>query len=161
MRDIEQSVGTHLLATCRELGVAMVAAMPLGRGMITSTFASGEPMGDDKDQRPMVMPRFKEENRSKNMELVNQFQNMAEKKGCTAAQLSLAWLLRQGDDIIPIPGTKKMKYLEENWAALNVHLTDKDEAEIRRFLDTAEVAGHYLPPGLEGAMFIDTKEEEN
>ena len=159
MLDIEGPAGTDLLATCRELGVTVVAAMPLGRGMLTSTFASGEAVGDSKDNRPRVMPRFMEANRDKNVKLVNQFKALADKKGCTTAQLAIAWLLEQGDDIIPIPGTKKLKYLEENWSALDVHLTDEDEAEIRHFAETAEIAGHNLPPQFESYAFRDTREE--
>jgi aryl-alcohol dehydrogenase-like predicted oxidoreductase len=157
--DIEGPAGTDLLATCRELGVTVVAAMPLGRGMLTSTFASGEPVGDSKDKRPLVMPRFMEANRDKNIKLVGQFKALADKKGCTTSQLAIAWLLKQGDDVIPIPGTKKLKYLEENWGALDVHLTDEDEAEIRHFVETAEIAGHYMPPQFESYTFTDTKEE--
>jgi aryl-alcohol dehydrogenase-like predicted oxidoreductase len=157
--DIEGPAGTDLLATCRELGVTVVAAMPLGRGMLTSTFASDEPVGDSKDKRPLVMPRFMEANRDKNIKLVGQFKALADKKGCTTSQLAIAWLLKQGDDVIPIPGTKKLKYLEENWGALDVHLTDEDEAEIRHFVETAEIAGHYMPPQFESYTFTDTKEE--
>ncbi|MCJ1304107.1 hypothetical protein MMC08_006919 [Hypocenomyce scalaris] len=157
--DIESPAGTDLLATCRELGATVVAAMPLGRGMLTSTFARGEAVGDSKDNRPRVMPRFMEANRDKNVKLVIQFKALADKKGCTTAQLAIAWLLKQGDDVIPIPGTKKLKYLEENWGALDVHLTDEDEAEIRHFVETAEIAGHNMPPQFESYTFRDTKEE--
>ena len=156
--DIEGSAGTDLLATCRELGVAFVAACPLGRGMITPTFVNNE-LADGKDMRPKVMPRFKEENRDANVQLVKQFDNMAEKKGCTMAQLALAWLMKQGDNVIPIPGTKKMKYLVENWGAMDVHLTDEDEAEVRRFVESAEVAGHYMPAAFAHYLFRDTAEE--
>ena len=159
MLDIEGPAGTDLLATCRELGVAVIAGMPLGRGMLTSTFASGEAQGDSKDKRPQTMDRFMGANKDKNVQLVRQFQAMADKKGCTTAQLALAWLLKQGDDVIPIPGTKKLKYLEENWAALDVHLTDDDEREIRRFVETAEIAGHTMPPQFRGYNFRDTKAE--
>ncbi|MCJ1474025.1 hypothetical protein MMC13_002683 [Lambiella insularis] len=159
VRDIEGSAGTDLLATCRELGVAVVAAMPLGRGMLTSTFANGEVEGDAKDMRPRVMPRFMTANRDKNVNLASQFKALAQRKGCTTSQLAIAWLLKQGDDIIPIPGTKKLAYLEENWAALDVQLNQGDEAEIRHFVETAEIAGHYMPPAFEHYIFRDTKEE--
>ena len=157
--DIEGPAGTDLLATCRELSVTVVAAMPLGRGLLTSTFANGEAVGDSKDMRPRVMPRFMEANRDKNVKLVGQFKALADKKGCTTSQLAIAWLLKQGDDVLPIPGTKKLKYLEENWGALDVHLTDEDEAEIRHFAETAEIAGHYMPPQFESYTFTNTKEE--
>lgn len=156
---IEGPVGTDLLATCRELGVAVVAVTPLGRGMVTATFVNGEAVGDAKDMRTSVMPRFMEGNRDKNVEVVRRFGALADKKGCTTSQLALAWLLKQGDDIIPIPGTKRLKYLEENWAVLDVHLTDEEEAEIRRFVETAEVAGNTLPPRFENYDFVNTREE--
>ncbi|KAF2724909.1 putative aldo-keto reductase [Polychaeton citri CBS 116435] len=157
--DVENSAGTDLLAACRELGVALVAATPLGRGLLTSTFAKGEALGDSKDIRPLVMPRFMEGNREKNAELITQFQQIADKKNCTVSQLALAWLMKQGDDIIPIPGTRQMKYLEENCGALNVELTDEDDAEIRRFSESTEVAGHYMPPRFAHYLFRDTAEE--
>jgi aryl-alcohol dehydrogenase-like predicted oxidoreductase len=91
------------------------------------------------------------------MKLVNQFKELADKKKCTTAQLSLAWLLKQGEDIIPIPGTKTIKYLDENWGALNVHLTDEEELEIRNFVERAEVAGSSVPEGI--TALVDTKEE--
>ena len=159
VRDLEGPTGTDLLATCRELGVAIVAAMPLGRGMVTSTFASGEAVGDSQDKRPHLMPRFMEGNRDKNTKVVGQFKALADRKGCTTSQLALAWLLKQGDDIIPIPGTKQLKYLEENWAALDVHLTDEEGGEIRHFVEMAEVAGNPLPAQFENYNFRDTAEE--
>ncbi len=110
-RDVEGPAGTDLLATCKELGVAFVAAMPLNRGLMTATFASGAPLGDATDMRPAVMPRFQEANRAKNEVFVRQFQALADKLGCTTSQLALAWLLKQGDMIFPIPGTKHIKYL--------------------------------------------------
>ena len=159
MLDIEGPAGTDLLATARELGIAVVAAMPLGRGLLTSTFASGAPVGDSKDMRTKMMTRFQEANREHNMKVVCQWQAIAQKKGCTATQLALAWMLKQGDDIFPIPGTKKMQYLEENWAAVHVRLTNDDVSEIRRFVEAAEVAGHYMPPQFESYTFTDTAEE--
>ena len=159
MLDIENPTGTDLLATARDLGVAVVAAMPLGRGLLTSTFASGAAVGDGKDMRTKMMPRFQEANRDRNVELVGRWQVIAHKMGCTAAQLALAWMLKQGDDVFPIPGTKKLKYLEENWGALDVRLGDEDVVEIRRFVEAAEVAGHYMPPQFETYIFTDTVEE--
>ncbi|CAM1501320.1 Fc.00g104820.m01.CDS01 [Cosmosporella sp. VM-42] len=157
--EIEGPSGTNLLATCRELGVAVVAAMPLGRGLLTSTFAAGEAVGDHKDMRVKVMPRFMEGNREKNVQIVSQFKALADKKGCTTTQLAIAWVLKQGDDIIPIPGTKRLKYLEENWASKDVQLSDEDDAEIRHFVENAEVAGHTMPAGMEHYTFTDTAEE--
>jgi aryl-alcohol dehydrogenase-like predicted oxidoreductase len=157
--DVEGTAGTDLLATCRELGVALVAYAPLGRGLLTTAFSQGEVSSDKNDWRDGHFPRFMEENRDKNIKLVNQFKALADKKGCTASQLSIAWLLKQGDDIIPIPGTKKIKYLEENWGALAVSLTDDEEDEIRKFVETAEVAGGRNPPAFSSVSYIDTKEE--
>lgn len=154
--DIENEAGTNMLAACRELGVTMIPFAPLGRGLLTETFGKAEPLSDSADLRQAFFPRFQGENREKNVKIVNQFKALADKKGCTTSQLSLAWLLKQGDDIIPNPGTKRIKYLEENWGALQIHLTDEEEAEIRHFVETAEIAGSRQPVkyGL-----IDTKEE--
>jgi aryl-alcohol dehydrogenase-like predicted oxidoreductase len=157
--EIEGPTGTDLLATSRELGIAIVCAMPLGRGMITSTFASGEAVGDEKDKGPHVIPRFQEGNRENNIKIMKGLKALADKKGCTVAQLALAWLVKQGDDIIPIPGTKKLKYLDENWASLDVKLSDEDEAEIRHFVETAEIAGTALPPAFASYAYTDTVQE--
>ncbi|KAI1406983.1 putative aldo/keto reductase [Hypoxylon sp. FL1857] len=156
---IEGPEGTNLLATARELGVAIVAYSPLGRGMLTGAFNKSESFANEGDWRA-AFPRFSGENFAANVKLVNQFKSLADKKGCTPAQLAIAWLLKQGDDIIPIPGTKKIKYLEENWGALNVHLTDAESAEIRRFVETAKVAGARGPDGTEKTFFADTVEEK-
>jgi len=157
--DIEQTLGTDLLATCRELGIAVVAAVPLGRGLLTSTFASGAPVGDEKDKRVQIMPRFMEENRAQNIQVLGQFKALADMRGCAPAQLALAWLLKQGDDIFPIPGTKRMKYLEENCASVDVRLSDEDEAEIRSFLESAEIAGDKIPAAFANFYFVTTREE--
>ncbi|KAK3942533.1 NADP-dependent oxidoreductase domain-containing protein [Diplogelasinospora grovesii] len=157
--DIEGPKGTDLLATCRELGVAIVAYSPLGRGLLTNTFAQGAPVGDDKDRRSLMMPRFQEANRDKNVEVVRQFKTLADKKGCSTTQLALAWLMKQGDDIIPIPGTKRLKYLDENWASLILRLSDEEEAEIRRFVENVDMAGGNLPKMWEHMAFTNTKEE--
>ncbi|KAH6889783.1 NADP-dependent oxidoreductase domain-containing protein [Thelonectria olida] len=157
--DAENANGTNLLDTCRELGVALVAATPLGRGIFTSAFAEGTNTSDDKDVRPKFMPRFQGENLEENVKLVGKFKALADKKGCTLAQLSLVWLMKQGSDVIPIPGTKKMKYLEENWASLDVHLTDEDEKEVRNFMATTQIAGHYMPEKFVHYMYRDTREE--
>jgi aryl-alcohol dehydrogenase-like predicted oxidoreductase len=158
--DVEGPVGSNMLATCRELGVAIVPFSPLGRGLLTTTFGRDElAVGDNKDIRKAMFPRFHDDNRETNMKLVNEFKAFADKKNCSTSQLALAWLLKQGDDIIPIPGTKKTKYLEENWGALKVHLTDDEEKEIRHFVETAEIAGHRLPARYEKDILVDTKEE--
>ena len=157
--DVEGPASTDILATCREFGVTLVAYAPLGRGLLTSTFTQEETVADARDMRQAVFPRFMEANRDKNVKLVNQFKALADQKGCSTSQLSIAWLLKQGEDIIPIPGTKKIKYLESNWGALDVHLTDEEEAEIRNFVETAEIAGGSIPPAFEDRKAIETREE--
>jgi aryl-alcohol dehydrogenase-like predicted oxidoreductase len=101
-------------------------------------------------------PRFSKENFPKNLKLVDGLVNLAKKKGCTPGQLTLAWLLAQGDDIIPIPGTKKIKYLEENLGALDVKLTSGEEKEIRELVENAEVHGGRYPEGMGSYLFADT-----
>lgn len=107
-----------------------------------------------------MLPRFSEENFPKNIQLVEKLAEIAKKKNVTPGQLTLAWLLAQGDDIIPIPGTKKIKYLEENWAALEVKLTDEEKAEVRRVVDEAQVHGERYPALFTRALFGDTPKLE-
>ncbi|KAM0420660.1 hypothetical protein ACHAPT_011576 [Fusarium lateritium] len=158
-REAEGDEGTHIIETCRELGIAVVAAMPLGRGLLTTNFVAGTAAGDEKDVRWRMIPRFSEENRERNMEIVGQFKALADKKGVSTAQLALAWLLKQGDDVIPIPGTKRIKYFDENWDSLHVELSDEEEADIRRFVQHAEIAGGAVPPAFKDWNYRDTKEE--
>ena len=155
-KDIEGLSGTHILNTCRGFGVAIVTSSPLGRGMLTADFGTKDAF---QDVRGKVMPRFQKENRNKNAEIVHKFSEFADKKGCTVPQLTLAWLMKQGNDVFPIPGTKKIKYLEQNWASLNVTLSDEEEAEIRAFSDASQIAGGLVPAQNEGMMFGDTVEE--
>jgi aryl-alcohol dehydrogenase-like predicted oxidoreductase len=159
--DIEGPAGTDLLATCRELGVAIVAYAPLGRGLLTGAFGNkGRVTGSD-DARLSTFPRFAPENIEANIKLVDRLKEFADRKRCTPSQLAIAWLLKQGADIIPIPGTKKIKYLEENWGALEVELTDGEVAEIRKFVETAEIAGGRYFEGAMAQTFSDTREESN
>ncbi|KAK6956656.1 hypothetical protein Daesc_001935 [Daldinia eschscholtzii] len=155
-RGIEGPEGTDLLAACRELGVAVVAATPLGRGVLTSDF--GQASFEEGDIRTKFLPQFLDENRERNAKVVAQFAAFAEKKGCTVSQLALAWLLKQGDDIFPIPGTKRIKYLEQNWDSQDVVLSDAEEKEIRAFFDDHGLAGGTIPAGMEHHKFKDTKE---
>lgn len=104
------------------------------------------------------MPRFSAENFPKNLELVNALGAIAETKGCTASQLTLAWLLAQGDDIFPIPGTKKIRYLEENLGALKVNLTKEDVQQIRGLVEGAATQGGRYPAYLKDSLFADTPE---
>jgi aryl-alcohol dehydrogenase-like predicted oxidoreductase len=130
----------EILDTCRELGIGFVAYSPLGRGFLTGQFKRFEDLPADDYRR--FSPRFQGENFQKNLELVHQVEAMAKENGCTPAQLALAWVLAKGEDIVPIPGTKRRKYLEDNAGALNVQLTPKD---LRR-LD--EVFPHDAAAGL-------------
>ncbi|KAL9126848.1 MAG: hypothetical protein Q9217_004175 [Psora testacea] len=143
-----------LLQTCRELGVAVVVYSPLGRGMLTGQYKSAEDFEEGDWRR--TAPRFSAENFPKNLELVDELTAIAKKKGCTTGQLTLAWLLKQGEDIFPIPGTKKVKYLEENLGALNVSLTDEEQKEIRVAVDAAETWGDRYPGVMNKMVFVDT-----
>jgi len=143
-----------LLQTCRELGVATVAYSPLGRGFVTGQYRS--PADFEEGDFRKGAPRFSEENFPLNLKLVDAIVALAEKKGCTAGQLTLAWLLAQGDDIIPIPGTKKIKYLEENLGALNVHITPEENREIRSLVDKAEVHGDRYANAATAHLFANT-----
>ncbi|RKK29224.1 hypothetical protein BFJ65_g1154 [Fusarium oxysporum f. sp. cepae] len=151
--DIEGHSGTFLLQTARELGVAIVAYSPLGRGMLTGQYKSVDNFDPDDYRR--VVPRYQGENFTNNLELVDKFQEMAAQKGCTAGQLTLAWLLSLGDDIIPIPGTKKIDYLEENTGAVDIQLTDEERKQLRDLVDAADVRGDR---GAADRAFADTPE---
>ncbi len=120
--------GESVLAACRDLGVGLVPYSPLGRGFLTGQLKSPDDFGPD-DFRS-TSPRFQGENFQKNLDLVAEVQEMARDKECTPAQLALAWVLAQGQHIVPIPGTKRVKYLEENLGALDVQLTPDDLARI-------------------------------
>jgi len=114
----------EIFSACEELGVGFVAYSPLGRGFLTGQIASFDDLAADDYRR--FSPRFQGANFSKNLEVVRRVVKMAEAKGCKPSQLALAWVLAQGEDIVPIPGTKRRRYLEENAAALDVELTTKD-----------------------------------
>ncbi|TLD32969.1 hypothetical protein PspLS_00028 [Pyricularia sp. CBS 133598] len=137
---IEGEEGTNLLATCRELGVAVVAYSPFSRGLLTGALKSREDFSDPTDCR-LILPRYSEENFPKNLELVAEIEKTAKQKGCTPGQLVLAWLLAQGDEIIPIPGTKRINFLEENTAGAYVKLTAEEEKSIRNLVDKANIKG--------------------
>jgi aryl-alcohol dehydrogenase-like predicted oxidoreductase len=125
----------EVLPTIRELGIGFVPYSPLGRGFLTGRFQSPDDVPEDDFRRSH--PRFQGENFDRNLEIVARVREIAEEKGVTPAQLALAWVLHQGEDVVPIPGTKRVKYLEENVGALDVELTDED---LRR-LDEAAPAG--------------------
>jgi aryl-alcohol dehydrogenase-like predicted oxidoreductase len=143
-RDAEAEV----LPTVRELGIGYVAYSPLGRGFLTGQFKSPDdfPEGDFRKNHP----RFLGENFEKNIQLVHEVEAMAEEKGCTAAQLALAWVLAQGEDIVPIPGTKHVKYLDQNIGALDVQLSDEDLKRLDAILPPGAAAGErYHARGME------------
>ncbi|OCL09274.1 aldo/keto reductase-like protein [Glonium stellatum] len=151
--DIE-SEQINLLKTCRELGVAVIAYSPLGRGMLTGAYKSPDNL-DANDMR-RLLPRFSPENFPKNLKMVEEFSAFAEKKGCKPGQLALAWLMAQGDDIFPIPGTTKVKYLEENIGAVNIYLTDAEIGALRGIIEATEIHGMRYPEGFTAETFRDT-----
>jgi aryl-alcohol dehydrogenase-like predicted oxidoreductase len=137
----------ELLDTVRELGIGFVAYSPLGRGFLTAKITSLDDLADNDWRRSM--PRFEQENFGRNLELVERIKALAAKKGCSPAQLALAWVLAQGNDIVPIPGTKRRRYLEENIGALDVHLAPEELAEIDAILPAGAAAGsRYSAPGM-------------
>ena len=141
-RDIEDDV----LATCRELGIALVAYSPLGRGFLTGEIRSFDDFPADDYRR--MSPRFQGDNFAKNLQLVSRLEQMAQSKGCTASQLALAWVLSRGDDVIPIPGTKRRKYLEQNVAALDVALDSADLDLIEEIAPRGVAAGERYPAAM-------------
>jgi aryl-alcohol dehydrogenase-like predicted oxidoreductase len=134
-RDPEDAV----LAACRELGIGFLAYSPLGRGFLTGQIKSPDDFAADDFRRHS--PRFQGDNFKKNLELVAQVEALAKEKGCTPSQLALAWVLAQGDFIVPIPGTKRRRYLEENLDAARVTITDADRAKIDAVLPRGAAAG--------------------
>jgi aryl-alcohol dehydrogenase-like predicted oxidoreductase len=135
-----REVEDEILPTVRELGIGFVPYSPLGRGFLTGRWRSIEDMPEN-DTRSARFPRFAEENFQKNVELADRVREVAEGKGITPGQLALAWLLAQGDDIVPIPGTKRRDYLEENAGAAGVTLTEDDLASIEEAMPRGSAAG--------------------
>ena len=133
----------EILSTCRELGIGFVAYSPLGRGFLTGQIKTFEDLAPDDYRRNS--PRFQGENFQKNLDLVRRIEELAAEKGCTPSQLALAWVLAQGDDIVPIPGTKRRKYLEENAGAVNVELTAEDLRQIDEIAPRGVAAGLRYP----------------
>jgi aryl-alcohol dehydrogenase-like predicted oxidoreductase len=130
----------EILPTLRELGIGFVAYSPLGRGFLTGAWKSMEDLPED-DTRSGRFPRFSEENFRQNLELAERVREIAAEKDATPGQLALAWLLAQGDDIVPIPGTKRRKYLEENAAAVDLKLTEEDLRRIEEAVPRGSAAG--------------------
>ena len=133
----------ELLATCRELGIGFVPYSPLGRGFLTGQIKTADDFDPDDFRRRS--PRFQGENFQKNLDLVARIEDIAREKNCRPSQLALAWVLAQGDDIVPIPGTKRVKYLQENVGALDVRLTPDDLARINAAAPAGAVAGARYP----------------
>jgi aryl-alcohol dehydrogenase-like predicted oxidoreductase len=138
-RDVEDGI----LAACRELGIGFVAYSPLGRGFLTGRIRRFEDLAPDDFRR--FSPRFQGENFQRNLDLVARVEEMAAAKGCTASQLALAWVLAQGEDVVPIFGTKRRPYLAENLGALDVALTAQDLARIDELAPRGGAAGARYP----------------
>lgn len=142
----------EILDTCRELGITFIPYSPLSRGLVTATITNTDTLAPDDYRR--ITPRFDSEHFENNNRLVSEFAEIAASKNCTPAQLALAWILAQGEDMIPIPGTKRIKYLEENAAAVDINLTGDDLTAID------ELVGRYPnigPRYNEGAMALVNK----
>lgn len=135
----QREVEAEILPTCRELGVGFVAYSPLGRGFLTGQAKRAEDYESGDSRRSH--PRFQGDNYDANLRLVDAVKQLAADKGCTPGQLAIAWLLHQGDDVVPIPGTKRRTYLRENLAALDVRLTDADLAWLNERLPVGATAG--------------------
>jgi aryl-alcohol dehydrogenase-like predicted oxidoreductase len=138
-RDPEADV----LGVCRELGIGFVPYSPLGRGFLTGKIKKREDLAEDDYRR--TTPRFQGENFQRNLDLVERVGEIAREKRCTPAQLALAWVLAQGDDVVPIPGTKRRKYLQENVGALDVNLTSAELARIEEVAPKHAFAGERYP----------------
>ncbi|HXT24497.1 MAG TPA: aldo/keto reductase [Candidatus Eisenbacteria bacterium] len=141
-RDVESN---GVLATCRELGITFVPYSPLGRGFLTGAIQKLDDL-DPSDWRRTNYPRFQQEALQTNLKLAAAVKELASERGITPAQLALAWVLAQGDDMVPIPGTKRVRYLEDNMGALNVKLADADLHKISAKLTEFQIAGERYTP---------------
>lgn len=136
----ERSIEAEILPTLRELGIGFVPYSPLGRGFLTGTITKPSDLGPN-DSRTLRMPRFAPGSLDKNLVLVDRVRTIADRRGVKPGQLALAWLLSKGNDIVPIPGTKRRKYLEENAAAADVRLTSAEVAELEAAVPASEIVG--------------------
>ena len=136
----------EILPTMRELGVGFVPYSPLGRGFLTGQIQKFEDLAEDDYRR--FTPRFQGENFQKNLDLVARINDLAQQKRCTAGQLALAWVLAQGDDVVPIPGTKRVSYLEENLGALEVNLSKDELAQLDEIAPKGKAAGSRYPAAM-------------
>jgi aryl-alcohol dehydrogenase-like predicted oxidoreductase len=139
-RDVEEN---GVLATVRELGIGFVAYSPIGRGFLSGEIRSLDDLAPDDFRRHN--PRFQGDNFATNLQLVDKVREIAQEKGVTATQLALAWVLAQGQDVVPIPGTKRVKYLEENTAAADITLTDDDRRRLAEVAPVGVTAGDRYP----------------
>lgn len=142
---LTREVEGEILDTIRELGITFVPYSPLARGLVTATVPDKDSLPSDDYRR--TVPRFDTEHWENNQQLVNEFAELASQKGCTPAQLALAWVLAQGDDIIPIPGTKKRKYLEENAAAVDIILSTGELQNIEKLINKYPNIGNRYSEG--------------
>lgn len=157
-RDIEREE-IALLKTCRELGVAIVCYSPLSRGLLGGKITRLEDLESNDFRRRF--PRFDAENLAKNLRLTEALATFAGEKGCTVSQLTLAWILAQGDEFIPIPSTTKLAHLEENLAAAQISLSEEERREIRQICEQAEIAGESYPASFAGFIFADSAPKLN
>jgi aryl-alcohol dehydrogenase-like predicted oxidoreductase len=141
-RDIEGEI----LPTCRELGIGFVCYSPLGRGFLTATIEKAEDLAPEDSRRSGYFPRFTGDNFERNAELAREVKRMADEKGCTPAQLALAWLLARGDDIVPIPGTRRRRHLDDNIGAVDVKLTSEELERLASVVPADAVAGERYSP---------------
>ncbi|KAL3458444.1 NADP-dependent oxidoreductase domain-containing protein [Aspergillus heterothallicus] len=149
-----ESEQINLLKTARELGVAVVAYSPLSRGILSGAIRERPEYGPD-DIRSFL-PRYSKENFPKNVEAVDKLRAFAEEKGIAVTQLTLAWLLAQGDDIFPIPGTTRIHALVENVGSLKVELTEEEVKRYRSIIEESDVSGARYPAALNATLFVDT-----
>jgi aryl-alcohol dehydrogenase-like predicted oxidoreductase len=148
----ERHVEAEILPTIRELGIGFVPYSPLGRGFLTGTITKASDLGE-QDSRTLRMPRFAAGSLDKNLLLVDRVRAIADRRGVKPGQLALAWVLAKGEDLVPIPGTKRRTYLEENAAAVDIHLTPGEVAELEAAVPVSEIAGDRYSVG--GLKAID------
>ncbi|CCO34799.1 hypothetical protein BN14_08907 [Rhizoctonia solani AG-1 IB] len=153
-RSIEQK--GHLLETARELGVAVVAYSPLGKGILTGQVTSHSDFSDS-DLRKQI-PKYAQENFPKILDLVDKFKQVGKAHNATSGQAALAYLLEQGDDIIPIPGSQRIEYIEENVGASQIKLTPEELQTLRKLVNETEMRGDQYPAQLQAMLYVDTPE---
>ncbi|CAE6405876.1 unnamed protein product [Rhizoctonia solani] len=153
-RSIEQK--GHLLETARELGVSVVAYSPLGKGLLTGQITSHSDFSDT-DLRKQI-PKYAQENFPKVLELVDKFKQIGKAHNATSGQVALAYLLEQGEDIIPIPGSQRIEYIEENFSASRIKLTAEEVQVLKKLIEETDISGAQYPPKLQAMLYADTPE---